>query len=88
MLRSDHDFIAKRYVVGSITLHALVFVCSFVSFFQPKKSDLLLMDIELAGEGELRDTLDQHQEKPPPEEVAPEQELPKEEESAQKNVGP
>ncbi|MDR3186944.1 MAG: hypothetical protein LBT63_00730 [Holosporaceae bacterium] len=77
MLRSDHDSIAKRYIVGSITLHALVFVCSSVTFFQPQKSDLLLMDVELAGEGELRDTLNRRpEESPPSEEIPPEQEPP------------
>ncbi|MDR2067769.1 MAG: hypothetical protein LBP41_02150 [Holosporaceae bacterium] len=90
MLRNDCDSIAKRYVIGSIILHALVFACSSISFFQPKKSDLLLVDIELAGEGELQEALNQPQEQPIPEEIPPEKILEdeKSEEQQQENAEP
>jgi hypothetical protein len=52
----------------------------------------MLMDIELAGEGELRETMNQHREKLPSEEIAPEkQDLPEEkkpEESLRENMEP
>jgi hypothetical protein len=57
-------------------VHAAVFALSFVSIFLPKKDHVLLTDMEITGEGELQEILDNSKEEHPA--ISPE--MPKNEE--------
>jgi hypothetical protein len=62
----------KVYAIYSIIAHIVIFICGAIPFFLPSKGNMLLMDIELAGEGELKEILDYNKEELPKSALPPE----------------
>jgi hypothetical protein len=82
MRRNTGDRLLRQYAVYSLAAHLAAFALGLLpSLFEPKKDNLLLMDIEIASEGELKDVLvnqdvqDEPKPVPPPEEVKPVEEI-------------
>ncbi len=72
MLQNRGKSSITRSATYSAVLHIILFLSGTVSVLWPPKENQLLMDIEIAGEGELRDTESQiiHEEKSAKEEIA------------------
>lgn len=75
-LRSKKRSFYRRSALCSIILHSVIFGVSFFSFFKFNKADTVFMDVEIAGEGELKEALNEKVEQPLPfpkqEELKPE----------------
>ncbi|MDR1982610.1 MAG: cell envelope integrity protein TolA [Holosporaceae bacterium] len=66
MRRKRNDPQLGQFIAYSLLLHVVVLGIGSVSFLSPQENNLLLMDIQIAGEGELKDILDSH-----PQEISP-----------------
>lgn len=51
----------QRSFICSLIFHGLVFASSFISFFKDRPTNLLLMNVEFMGEGELQEIIEKQQ---------------------------